>query len=190
MKCELFLTDHKNSKIGGLVQINILNMWPKQNDNFLVIYAKPVLLSTEDLFICDPEILPKKPHAVFSHHSLVSLVFYKSQCITVRTEADIKWTGLFSCSCLVIVKLKEECDSQCSEKSVSKVTLIMSRPLIKDMLGLQHHDCHKSYSMITDLCPAECLEHPKTGRRYSSILRRNTGTTRKKMNFYWWPKHC
>lgn len=90
MKCELFLTDHKNSKIDWLVRINISNMWPKQNDNFPVIYAKPVLISTEDLFICDPEILPKKPHAVFSHHSSVSLVFYKLQCITVQTKADIK----------------------------------------------------------------------------------------------------
>lgn len=104
-------------------KINISNMWPKQNDNFLVIFTMPVLISTEDTFICDPEILPKKPHAVFSHHNLVSLVFYKSQCITVQTEADITWSGLFSHSCLVIVKLKEECDSQCSEQSIFQIYL-------------------------------------------------------------------
>lgn len=136
MKSELFLTDHKNSKIDCLFRINVSNMWPKQNDNFLVIYAKPALISTKDLFIWDLEILPKKPHAVFSHHSPVPLVFYKLQCITVHTKPDIKWSGLFSHSCLGIVKLKEDATLSVQRRAFSKVTLIMSRSSIKDMLGL------------------------------------------------------
>lgn len=50
MKSKLFLRDHEDPIIDWLVQMSVLNMWLKQNDNFLVIYAKHVLIATKDLF--------------------------------------------------------------------------------------------------------------------------------------------